>query len=101
MPLQPIGIYDGIEAIQIFQERHVTHDRRNAFHDEGCGLVQLFLSSPGNHDARSFFYEALGCGQSDPAASARDDCDLAFEFFHNSLSFVAHGPGTDRAGGQS
>ena len=30
--------HDGIKAVQIFQARHVAHDRRNVFLDEGRGL---------------------------------------------------------------
>src|SRR2546428_2701 len=60
------------------QARDVAHDRRNVSLDEGCGLLQLFLSSPSDHDVRTFFHEALGCGQANPAASARDDCNLTF-----------------------
>ena len=71
-------LHDGIEPVQIFQTRHVAHDRRNVSIDEACGLLQLFLSSPGDHDVRTFFDEALGCGQANPAASARDDCNLTF-----------------------
>ena len=70
--------HDGIEPVQIFQARHVAHDRRNVSLDEGCGLFQLLLSSSGDHDVRAFFHEALGRGQPDPAASAGDDRDLAF-----------------------
>jgi hypothetical protein len=71
-------LHDGIEPIQIFQTRHVAHDRRNVFRDEGRGVLQLFFASPGDHDVRAFVHEALGGGQPDPAASARDDGDLAF-----------------------
>src|SRR6266702_3968549 len=38
--------HDGIEPVQIFQARDVAHDRRNLSLDEGCGLLQLFLSTP-------------------------------------------------------
>src|ERR1019366_2012590 len=65
--------HDGIEPVQIFQARHVAHDRRNVSLDEGCGLLQLFLSSPSDHDVRTFFHEALGGGQANPAASACDN----------------------------
>src|ERR1700693_5866820 len=64
--------HDSIEPVQIFQARHVAHDRRNVPLDEGCGLLQLFLSSPSDHDVRTFIHEALGCGQANPAASPRD-----------------------------
>src|SRR3978361_1391626 len=36
--------HGGIEPVQIFQARHVAHDRRNIALDEGCGLLQLSLS---------------------------------------------------------
>jgi hypothetical protein len=71
-------LHDGIEPVQILQARHVAHDRRSVSRDDGCGVAQLFLSSPGDHDVGPFFNEALGCGQTDPAASPRDDCDLTF-----------------------
>src|SRR3954470_22883906 len=73
--------HNGIEPIQIFQARHVARDRRNITLDEGCGLLQLFLSSPGDYDVCTFFYKAFGRRQANPAASARDDCNLTFEFF--------------------
>ena len=65
--------HEGIEPVQIFQARHVAHDRRNVSLDEGCGLLQLFLSAPSDHDVRTFFHEALGRGQANPAASACDN----------------------------
>ncbi|MGY3365604.1 hypothetical protein ACVWZL_002729 [Bradyrhizobium sp. GM2.4] len=37
-----------------------------------------FLASPGDHDVRTFVHEALGRGQSNAAAAAGDDGDLAF-----------------------
>jgi hypothetical protein len=52
--------------------------RRHVSLDEGCGLLQLFLSSPSDHDVRTFVHEALGSGQANPAASARDDGNLTF-----------------------
>src|SRR6202171_3812428 len=86
--------HDGIEPVQIFQPRDVAHDRRHVSLDEGCGLLQLFLSSPGDHDVRTFFHEALRCGQANPDASARDDCNLTFECFHDSsLSLCVFKPG--------
>src|ERR1700678_3003701 len=71
--------HDGIEPIQIFQPRHVACDRRNVSFDESCGLLQLFLFSPSDHDTGAFFHEALGCGQANPAASACDYCNLTFK----------------------
>src|SRR3984893_2425728 len=71
---------DCIEPVQIFQLRDVAHDRRHVSLDEGCGLLQLFLSSPGDHDVRTFFHEALGCGQANPAASACDNRDFSRQF---------------------
>src|ERR1700721_1011097 len=70
--------HDSIEPVQIFQARDVAHDRRHVSLDEGWGLLQLFLPSPPENDVRTFFHEALGCGQANPAASARDDCNLTF-----------------------
>ena len=36
--------HDGVEPIQIFQARHVAHDRRDVFPDKGCGILRaLFL----------------------------------------------------------
>jgi hypothetical protein len=72
--------HDGVEPVQIFQARHVAHDRRNVSLDEGCGLLQLFLSSPGDHDVRTFFHEALGSGQANPAASACDNRNFSSQF---------------------
>src|ERR1700722_1987423 len=78
--------HDGIEPVQIFQARHVAHDRRNVSLDEGRGLLQLFLSSPSDHDVRTFFHEAPGGGQANPAASACDNRNLSRQV----LSMVAH-----------
>jgi len=72
--------HDGIEPVQIFQVRHVAHDLRNVSLDEGCGLFQLFLSSPSDHDVSTFFHEALGCGQANPAASACNDRNFSRQF---------------------
>src|SRR5580698_5425413 len=84
--------HDSKEAVQIFQTRHVAHDRRNVSLDGGGGLLELFLPSPGDHDVRTFFHEALGRGQTNSAASARDDCNLAFQFLHDlSPSFGVSG----------
>src|SRR5579884_1809379 len=68
--------HDGIEPVQIFQARYVTHDGRNVSLDEGSRLLQLFLSSASDHDVRTFFHEALGCGQANPATSACDNRDF-------------------------
>src|SRR3546814_19310621 len=38
-------LHGRVEPIQIFQARYVAYDRRNASSDEGCGRLQLFLSS--------------------------------------------------------
>ncbi len=70
--------HDSIEPVQIFQARHIAHDRRDVFLDERGGLLQLILSSPSDDDVRTFIHEALGCGQANPTASARDECNLAF-----------------------
>jgi hypothetical protein len=75
----------GIEPVQIFQPRHVACDRRNVSFEKGCGLLQLFLSSASDYDVRTFFHEALRCGQANPAASARDDRNFSRQF----LSVVA------------
>src|ERR1035437_8997009 len=75
--------HDGIEPVQIFQARHVAHDRRNVSLDEGCGLLQLFLSSPSDHDVCTLFHEALGCGQANTARSTRDDCNFILKLSHN------------------
>src|SRR5512140_2150265 len=76
--------HDGIEPVQIFQARHVAHDRRKVSLDDGCRLLQLFLSSPSDHDVRTFFHEALGGGQANPAASACDNRNSS----HQVLSMV-------------
>src|SRR3546814_227993 len=94
-------LHGRVEPIQIFQARYVAYDRRNVSSDEGCGRLQLFLSSPGDHDMRAFFHEALGRGQPDPAAAARYDGDLIFQLFHSPSSFVAWGPGMVPRRGQS
>src|SRR3546814_2527374 len=94
-------LHGRVEPIQIFQARYVAYDRRNVSSDEGCGRLQLFLSSPGDHDMRAFFHEALGRGQPDPAAAARYDGDLIFQLFHSPSSFVAWGPGMGPRRGQS
>jgi hypothetical protein len=44
--------HDSKEAIQIFQARHIAHDRRNVFLNERGGLFQLFLSAPVNGDEK-------------------------------------------------
>src|SRR3984885_13046532 len=85
--------HDGIEPVQIFQARHVAHDRRNVSLDEGCRLLELFLSAPSDHDVRTFFHEALGCGQANPTASACDDRNfsrqlLSMVIAHIFLPFV-------------
>ena len=72
--------HDSIEPVQIFQARHVARDRRNVSPDKGCGLFQLFLSSASDHDMRTFFHEALGCGQANPAVSACDDRNFSRQF---------------------
>jgi hypothetical protein len=72
--------HDGIEPVQIFQARHVTHDRRNVSLHEGSRLLQLFLSSASDHDVRTFFHEALGCGQANPAVSACDYRNFSRQF---------------------
>src|ERR1700677_1754651 len=74
--------HDGIEPVQIFQARHVAHDRRNVSLDEGCRLLQLFLLSPSDHDVRTFFHEALGCGQANTARSTRDDYNFVLKLAH-------------------
>src|SRR6202035_4738631 len=65
--------HHGIEAVQIFQARYVACDGCNVSLDEGCGLLQLFLSSPSDHYVGAFLHEALGCGQANPATSASDN----------------------------
>src|ERR1035438_5372967 len=75
--------HDGIEPVQIFQARHVAHDRRKVFLDEGCRPLQLFLLSPSDHDVRTFFHEALGCGKANTARSTRDDRNFSFKLSHN------------------
>src|SRR5882672_3487927 len=72
--------HDSIEPVQIFQARDVAHDRRNVSLDEGCGLLRLFLSSPNDHDVRTFFHEALGGGQANPAVSACDYRNFSRQF---------------------
>src|SRR4051812_26883297 len=72
--------HDGIEPVQIFQARHVAHHRRNVTVDEGCGLLQFLLSSSSDHDVSTFFHEALGSGQANPAASASDDGNFSRQF---------------------
>jgi len=75
-----VSLDNGIEWSDL-QTRYVARDRRNASVDEGCGLFQLLLSSPSDHDVRAFFHEALGCGQANPAASACDNRNSARQFF--------------------
>src|ERR1700722_4935175 len=74
--------HDGIEPVQILKARYVASDRRDVFTDKGCGLFQLFLASASDYNARTFFDEAPGRGQSNPATAARDDRDLTFKLFH-------------------
>src|ERR1700685_3041372 len=69
--------HNGIEAIQIFQARYVACDRCNVSLDEGCGLLQLVLSSPSDHSVGPFFHEALRGGQANPATSAGDNRDFS------------------------
>src|ERR1700761_2957477 len=80
--------HDGIEPVQIFQARHVAYDRSYVALDEGRSLLQLFLSSPRDHDVRTFFHEALGCGQADPAASAGNDRNLSCQFLSTMVVHV-------------
>src|SRR5664279_3235028 len=72
--------HDGKEAVQILQARYIASDRRDVSPDQGCGLFQLFLSSPSDHDVRTFFHEALGRGQAYPAASACDNRNFSRQF---------------------
>src|SRR6202171_4380885 len=72
--------HDGIEPVQILQARYVASDRRDVSPDQGCCLFQLFLSSASDHDVGTFFHEALGCGQANPAVSACDDRNLTRQF---------------------
>src|ERR1700733_3597871 len=83
--------HNGIEPVQILKACYVASDRRDVFTDKGCGLFQFFLASASDYDVRTFFDEALGRGQSNPAAAARDDCDLTFNLFHGHLSFLVSG----------
>src|SRR5579862_5925198 len=69
-----------IEPVQIFQTRYVARDRRDISPDKGCGLLELFLSSPSDYDVRAFFHEALGGGQANPAASAGDNRNFPRQF---------------------
>src|ERR1700677_2591482 len=70
--------HDGIEPVQILKTRYVASDRRDVFTDKGCGLFQLFFPAASDHHMPTFFHEALGGGQPNPAASTRDDCNLTF-----------------------
>jgi hypothetical protein len=79
----PAFFHDRIEAVQIFQTRNVPCHRCNVFPDDSDCFLQLFLTSPGDHDVRTFFDEALGCGQANPAASACDYRNLTFKLSHN------------------
>src|SRR6202030_4668790 len=72
--------HDGIEPIQILKARDVASDRRDVFTDKGCGLLQLFLTSPSDHDVRTFFHEALGGGQANPAVAACDYRNFSRQF---------------------
>jgi hypothetical protein len=69
--------HNGIQAVQIFQSRYVACDRCNVPPDEGCGLFELFLSTPSDHYVGAFFDEPLGCGQANPATSACDNGDFS------------------------
>src|ERR1700677_1579237 len=75
--------HDGIEPVQILQARYVAHDRRDISPDQGCGLFQLFLSSASDHDVRTFFHEALGCGQANPAVATSYDRNLTLKLSHD------------------
>jgi hypothetical protein len=72
--------HNSIELVQIFQARHVARDRRNVSPDKGCSFFQVFLSSASDHDVRTFFHEALGCGQANPAVSACDYRNFSRQF---------------------
>src|ERR1700739_4668916 len=74
--------HDGIEPVQILKARYVASDRRDVLTDKGCALFQLFLASAGDYDVRTFSDEPLGRAQANPAAAARDDCDLTVKLFH-------------------
>src|SRR6202041_3332098 len=78
--------HDGIEPVQILKARYVASNRRDVFTDKGCGLLQLFLSSASDYDVRTFFHEALGCRQANPAVSACDYRNFSRQF----LSVVVH-----------
>jgi hypothetical protein len=80
--------HNGIEAVQIFQARYVACDRCNVSLDEGCGLLQLFLSSPSDHYVSAFFHEALGCGQANPATSACDNRDFPRQFLSKVITHM-------------
>src|SRR3546814_18638143 len=64
-------LHGRVEPIQIFHARYVAYDRRNVSSDEGCASLQLFLSSPVDHDLRAFFNQALVRGQPPPPPSPR------------------------------
>src|SRR5579872_6506628 len=81
-----------IEPVQISQARYVTRDHRDISPDKGCGLLQLFLSSPSDHDVRTFFHEALGGGQANPAASACDNRNFSRQSLSMICSRIAHRP---------
>jgi hypothetical protein len=72
--------HDGIEPVQILKARYVASDRCDVFTDKGCGLLQLFLSSASDYDVRTFFHEALGCRQANPAVSACDYRNFSRQF---------------------
>src|ERR1700685_269787 len=80
--------HNGIKAIQIFQARYVACDRRNVSLDEGCGLLQLILSSPSDHYVGAFFHEALGCGQANSATSACDNGNFARQFLFMDITHM-------------
>ena len=100
--------YGGVEPIQILQASDVADDRRHVLRDSGGGLVKLLLASPGDHDVRAFFHEALGRSQANPAASACDNRNFSrqvlsmvitqmFSPFCFSLSFMLNlRPGVER-----
>src|SRR5260370_10629025 len=60
-------------------------DGRDIAADLGDGLVEFGQAAAGDVDERSFFNEALGGGETYPAAAARDDGDLSFKFRHRGV----------------
>src|SRR5437899_2510094 len=78
----------GVKTIQIFEARDISLNGRDVLADLRGRFVQLLFATPGDHDPRPFFNEALCCRQTDTAVSTSDHCDFPRKFPHGIASFT-------------